>query len=146
MEGISVDGVVEIGHSLITDASDLPLEIQKRALTIAIGAMFGSIGDTVMWNIKEGVWMSWNLNMWERFGVNTVAQEIAYKAIMEQTVVDEEGLQDALDHIGGFVAILSNEEASLILKEFPYISGPMPRMFFLQGPTDGKGGGIGAVM
>ena len=99
-----------------------------------------------MWNIKEGVWMSWNLNMWERFGVNTVAQEIAYKAIMEQTVVDEEGLQDALDHIGGFVAILSNEEASLILKEFPYISGPMPRMFFLQGPTDGKGGGIGAVM
>ena len=65
---------------------------------------------------------------------------------MEQTVVDEDALQEALDHIGGYVAILSGEEAGLILKEFTYLNGPMPRMFFLEGPTDRGGGGIGAVV
>ena len=146
MEGISVDGVIEIGHSLISDVEGLEEPLQKRALSIALTAMFGAIGHTVLWNIRKGAWMVWNVDMWERFGPNQVAQDIAYKAMMEQHIVDEDALQESLDHVGGYVAILSGEEAGLILKKFTYINGPMPRMFFLEGPVDRGGGGIGAVV
>ena len=140
MEGISVDGVVEVGHSLIVDAGDIghPLLVRK-ALDVALRAMFGSIPNTVVWNIRDGVWMMWNVDMLDRFGVNETAQDVAEKA-MRGRVGDEE-LDEAIDHIGGFVAIISEQEASLILREFTYINGPLQRMFFLQGPED-KGGGI----
>ena len=141
MEGVCVNGSVEIGHSIFLEAGDTG----SKWIQIALSAVFGTDGHIIMWNIREGTWVAWNVLLRQLHGPNERAIKIIQRTYDRAAILPHE-VEAALEHIGGFVGILTDEEADVIFGALPFQNGPTTRMFVLRnGNERGRDGGIGAV-
>ena len=128
MEGISMDGVVEIGHHVILDVLDTPLMDRRvKFLETTLTLLFGGVEQTLLWKIKKDIWVMWNLRQRHTVGRNDKAVEIILSTTNPSRF---DGFRQVLDNIGGYVAIISQTQ------------GALPNSYLLHGRESDRGGGI----
>ena len=114
-----------------------PAEVMEKILVL----LYGSVAHTIIWKIKRDVWVMWNMNQRELLGVNETAKEIV-ASLTNNSQFD--GYVRILDNIGGYVAILNQEEVDIVTSNTEFSTGPLPNSFTLYGRGPDRGGGITA--
>ena len=136
-----MDGVVEFGHHVIMDVLESPRDPEKF-LETTLTLLFGGVEHTILWKIKRDIWVMWNLTQRHTVGSNGKAIEIIQSTCPGSSRF--EGFREVLDNIGGYVAILNQDEAEVIIGHTKSSKGVLPNSFLLHGRGPDRGGGISA--
>ncbi len=107
-----MDGVVEIGHDSILKIAQGHESLATTRADNLLLTLFGSIENTIVWRLCENTWMMWNVTQRHIDGPNIRAMQIA--ADYTDLVFNDE-VTDLMDTIGGYVVVMNEEEASIIL-------------------------------
>ncbi len=112
MEGISMDGVVEIGHDSILKIAHGHASLATTRADNLLLTLFGGTENTIVWRLKDNTWMMWNVTRRHIDGPNHRAIQIA---VEQSDLAFNDEIADLMDTIGGYVVVMNEEEASIIL-------------------------------